>query len=39
MEHFRNFERGGHYIIKEFNDENEAFDYFHEFILNRFKNS
>ncbi|GEL05619.1 hypothetical protein [Rummeliibacillus stabekisii] len=29
---FETFERGGHYIIKEFNDENEAFDYFYELV-------
>lgn len=26
-------ERGGHFIIKEFDSENEAFDYFYELVL------
>jgi len=26
-------ERSGHFIIEEFNDENEAFDFFYETIL------
>ena len=26
-------ERGGHFIIKELNSENEAFDYFYELVL------
>jgi len=30
---YKTRERGGHYIIKEFVNENEAFDYFYEMIL------
>lgn len=32
---YKTKERGGHYIIKEFENENEAFDYFYEFLLSR----
>lgn len=28
-------ERGGHFIIREFESENEAFDYFYELVLSR----
>jgi len=30
---YKTRERGGHYILKEFDNENEAFDYFYEVIL------
>ena len=30
---YKTRERGGHYIIKEFDHEHEAFDYFYEVIL------
>ncbi|UQW96265.1 hypothetical protein M2M59_09590 [Rummeliibacillus sp. G93] len=29
---FETFERGGHYIIKEFDNENDAFEYFYELV-------
>ena len=28
---YKTGERGGHYIIKEFDNEHEAFDYFYEY--------
>lgn len=30
---YRTRERGGHFVIKEFNNENDAFDYFYELVL------
>lgn len=30
---YKTKERGGHYVIKEFKTENEAFDYFYELVL------
>ncbi len=30
---FQTMERSGHFIIKEFNNENEAFDFFYELVL------
>jgi len=30
---FETTERTGHYIIKELNDESDAFDYFYELVL------
>ncbi|MGF2616402.1 hypothetical protein FZC84_01280 [Rossellomorea vietnamensis] len=32
---YKTKERGGHYIIKEFKNENEAFNYFYELLLKR----
>lgn len=32
---FETGERGGHFIIKELDNENEAFDYFYELLLSR----
>lgn len=32
---YKTRERGGHYVIKEFINENEAFDYFYELLLSR----
>ncbi|SDN15085.1 hypothetical protein SAMN05216244_0152 [Sediminibacillus halophilus] len=28
-------ERGGHFIIKELDNENDAFDYFYQFVLSQ----
>jgi len=28
-------ERGGHFVIKELSDENQAFDYFYQMVLSR----
>jgi hypothetical protein len=30
---YKTKERGGHYVIREFKTENEAFDYFYELVL------
>ena len=30
---YRTRERGGHFVIKEFNNENDAFDYFYELVV------
>jgi len=30
---YKTKERGGHYIIKEFDKESDAFDYFYELVL------
>ncbi|MBN8211164.1 hypothetical protein JI666_20810 [Bacillus sp. NTK071] len=32
---YKTRERGGHYIIKEFTSENEAFDFFYELVLSQ----
>lgn len=32
---YKTKERGGHYVIKEFKRESEAFDYFYELVLSR----
>ncbi|MCM3164000.1 hypothetical protein KDJ21_016330 [Metabacillus litoralis] len=32
---YKTKERGGHYVIKEFLHENQAFDYFYELLLSR----
>lgn len=33
---YKSNERGGHYVIRDFEEVNQAFDYFYEFILNKF---
>ena len=30
---YKTWERGGHYILKDFDNEHEAFDYFYKLIL------
>ncbi|MEN1967632.1 hypothetical protein WMZ97_06075 [Lentibacillus sp. N15] len=32
---YETMERGGHFIIKELDNENQAFDYFYELLLSR----
>jgi hypothetical protein len=32
---FKTRERGGHYIIKEYTNEDEAFDFFYEIVLSQ----
>lgn len=32
---YKTKERGGHYIIKESDSENEAFDFFYELVISR----
>lgn len=34
---YRTRERGGHFVIKRFVNENDAFDYFYELVLSRYK--
>lgn len=34
---YKTKEHGGHYVIREFNNENDTYDYFYDFIYNLHK--